>query len=74
MGGGEILVLLFVIVLLFGARRLPELAKGLGTAVREFKKSMHDEDGAGEFAASARDLRTPEDATPAKRSEPETKI
>ena len=36
------LIVLFVVVLLFGPRRLPELAKGMGEAVREFKKAVKD--------------------------------
>jgi sec-independent protein translocase protein TatA len=36
MGNSELFLLLFIVLLLFGARKLPELAKGMGTAVREF--------------------------------------
>ena len=38
--GGEILILLLIVLLLFGARRLPDLAKGLGQSLRVFKKEM----------------------------------
>ncbi len=38
----EILVILFVILLLFGAKRLPEIGRALGEGIREFKKSMKD--------------------------------
>ncbi|UCE17775.1 MAG: twin-arginine translocase TatA/TatE family subunit [Gemmatimonadota bacterium] len=38
-GPGEILIVLFVILLLFGAKRLPELARGMGKGIREFKKA-----------------------------------
>ena len=37
-GTPELLLIFFVILLLFGGQRLPELAKGLGKSVREFKK------------------------------------
>lgn len=37
MGSGEIMVILAVILLLFGGKKLPELAKGLGKGIREFK-------------------------------------
>ena len=37
LGGTEILLILLVILLLFGAKRIPELAKGLGKGIREFK-------------------------------------
>ena len=39
------LIVLFVVVLLFGPRRLPELAKGMGEAIREFKKALNPSDG-----------------------------
>jgi sec-independent protein translocase protein TatA len=35
------LIVLFVVVLMFGPRRLPELAKGMGEAIREFKKAVN---------------------------------
>ena len=37
-GGPELLIALVIILLLFGAKRIPELAKGLGSGVREFRK------------------------------------
>ncbi len=39
-GWTEILLILFIIMLLFGGKRLPELASGLGKAIREFKKAL----------------------------------
>jgi sec-independent protein translocase protein TatA len=40
LGGGEIIVLLAIVLILFGARKLPELAKGLGQGIREFKHAI----------------------------------
>ena len=37
-GGTEMIIALVIILLLFGAKRVPELAKGLGSGVREFRK------------------------------------
>lgn len=37
MGTGEIIIILIIILLLFGAKRIPELARGLGKGIREFK-------------------------------------
>ena len=39
-GGWEWIVIVFVILLLFGAKRLPELARGLGKGIREFKGAV----------------------------------
>lgn len=37
MGGSEIILILVVVLLMFGGKKLPELAKGLGRGIREFK-------------------------------------
>ena len=42
-GWGEILVLLFLILLLFGGKRLPELARSMGQAVNEFKRGLNSD-------------------------------
>jgi sec-independent protein translocase protein TatA len=39
LGGGEMVVILLVVLLLFGGERMPQLAKGLGKALREFRKA-----------------------------------
>ncbi len=41
-GGWEIVLILAVILILFGARKLPELAKGLGQGIKEFKKATRE--------------------------------
>jgi sec-independent protein translocase protein TatA len=41
--GWEILVLVLLVLLLFGAKKLPELARGLGQGIKEFKKSTKDD-------------------------------
>jgi len=38
-GGPELMFIMFIILLLFGANKLPELARGAGKAIREFKKA-----------------------------------
>jgi sec-independent protein translocase protein TatA len=42
-GFQELLIIFLIIALLFGAKKIPELAKGLGQAMREFKKGMRDD-------------------------------
>lgn len=42
LNGWEIVVILAVVLILFGAKRLPELARGLGQGIREFKKSSSE--------------------------------
>jgi len=41
-GGWEIVLILAVVLILFGAKKLPELAKGLGQGIKEFKKATHE--------------------------------
>lgn len=41
-GGWEIVLILAVVLILFGAKKLPELAKGLGQGIKEFKKATRD--------------------------------
>jgi sec-independent protein translocase protein TatA len=41
-GAQELLLILLVLLLLFGAKKIPEIAKGLGKSVSEFKKGMRD--------------------------------
>jgi sec-independent protein translocase protein TatA len=43
LGGTELIIALVIILLLFGAKRIPELAKGLGSGVREFRKGTRGE-------------------------------
>ncbi|MBN2326376.1 MAG: twin-arginine translocase TatA/TatE family subunit [Candidatus Omnitrophica bacterium] len=40
MGPWELLIILFIVLLIFGAKRLPEMGKSLGSGIREFKKSI----------------------------------
>lgn len=42
LGWGEIVLILVVVLLLFGAKKLPELARGLGQGIKEFKKATKE--------------------------------
>lgn len=41
-GAGEIILIALVVILLFGAKKIPELMKGLGKGVRSFKEGISD--------------------------------
>lgn len=40
----ELLIILTIVVLLFGAKKIPELAKGMGSGIRNFKKAMKEDE------------------------------
>ncbi len=44
LGGGELVLIVAVIVLLFGAKKIPGLARGIGQSIKEFKKASHGDD------------------------------
>lgn len=41
----ELLIILAIVVLLFGAKKIPDLAKGMGKGIKDFKKAIKDDDG-----------------------------
>jgi sec-independent protein translocase protein TatA len=47
LGWGELAVILAIVLLLVGARRLPELGRSLGQAIREFRESLRGPRGGG---------------------------
>lgn len=56
LGGSELLIVLFIMLLLFGGTRLPRLAKGLGQSIREFKKGVAAPEEAEGDAAKPRQI------------------
>jgi sec-independent protein translocase protein TatA len=59
LGFGELMVILVIVLVLFGARRVPEIGASIGKGIREFKKNISDMD---------REVREPiRDARPAER-------
>ena len=44
LGMQELIIILVIVIVLFGAKRLPELAGGIGKAIKNFKKSMSEPD------------------------------
>ncbi len=53
-GMGELIVILVIVLVLYGAKRLPEVAKGLGKSVRAFKEGMEE----GPSAEEKKDVST----------------
>ena len=41
-GGTEIIIILMLVLILFGAKKIPDLAQGLGKGIREFRKATKD--------------------------------
>jgi sec-independent protein translocase protein TatA len=53
LGAPELMIILLIVLLLFGANKVPQMMKGFGQGIREFKKGMNeDEKGKGETQAS----------------------
>jgi sec-independent protein translocase protein TatA len=55
--GIELLVIALVILLLFGGKKIPELAKGLGSGIKNFKKAVKDDDIADEVSEKIEDTK-----------------
>lgn len=68
LGGPDLIIILLIILVLFGAKKLPELAKGMGSAIKEFQKAKDDFNDelhtAGKTDAAKPDVRTPADTVP----------
>lgn len=65
-GGPELLIILVIILLLFGSKKLPELARGLGKSMKEFKKATQDVQHDFQEAMDAADPQKPLDNAPNK--------
>ena len=78
LGGPEILILVLVLVLLFGAKKLPDTARGLGRSLRIFKseiKAAQDEDGNSppqQIQAAPGDVNTTQPTVAPPATEPTT--
>jgi sec-independent protein translocase protein TatA len=75
LGFTEIMIILVVVLLLFGAKRLPEVGASIGKGIREFKRSLTDTQDAIMGNDDQRNLppRQPEDTTQTKSSSGEPK-
>jgi len=63
----ELLIILAIVVLLFGAKKIPDLAKGLGTGIKDFKKAIREDEKKEEIDADEKtvDAKPVEDTTKA---------
>jgi sec-independent protein translocase protein TatA len=52
-GGWELMIILVIVLILFGANRLPQLAKGMGESIRNFKTGMSEAEAEEEKKARA---------------------
>jgi sec-independent protein translocase protein TatA len=71
-GGPDVLIILLIVLILFGAKKLPDLARGLGQSVNEFRKAREDIDrelhDAGALSASSGSSQAEVGAAPRSRS------
>lgn len=76
-GGGQIILILIIVLIMFGAKKIPELAKGLGSGIKEFKKAtkeVTDEINNADTTSTPPPAKIPPANTTAQSSPPETKV
>jgi sec-independent protein translocase protein TatA len=74
LGPMELFIVLVIVLLLFGAKRVPEIGASIGKGIREFKKSINDVDRAiREPDAPPADRLPPPSADPSTRAEDESR-
>ncbi|HSB43655.1 MAG TPA: twin-arginine translocase TatA/TatE family subunit [Nitrospira sp.] len=66
LGFTELILILFIVLIIFGAGKLPQLGEGIGKAIKGFKKSVHEADAIeAEAEAAQQQTATPQQAIPA---------
>ena len=65
-GTTEMLVILAIVVLLFGAKRIPDLMRGFGEGIKSFKEGMRESPGTTPSSTPAPPVNTPPSATEKK--------
>jgi sec-independent protein translocase protein TatA len=73
LGFMEILLILVVVLLLFGAKRLPEIGSSFGKSIREFKRGLTDVDKSLRESESRQDRLSPGEASPIRQQEEEAR-
>lgn len=54
-GPWQVVLIILIVVLLFGGRKIPELMRGLGQGIKEFKKATKDEEGSDKKTDKSKD-------------------
>jgi len=67
LGFSELMVILFIVLLLFGPKKLPELARGLGKGLNEFKRAANDVKR--ELTIDENEIKSPEIKKPEVKSQ-----
>jgi sec-independent protein translocase protein TatA len=65
----ELLIVLAIVVLLFGAKKIPDLAKGMGRGIKDFKKAIKEDEEDTKEIASKDEEKKVETSTEEKKSE-----
>ena len=77
LGGPDLIIILLIVLVLFGAKKLPELARGMGSAIKEFQKAKdefsNELHSAGKTdATKTADVRPPDATVPRIENQPAT--
>ena len=73
LGGPDLIIILLIILVLFGAKKLPELARGMGSAIKEFQKAKDeftDELHSAKTDVAKTDVRAPASTVPQIENQP----
>lgn len=75
LGGPDLIIILLIILVLFGAKKLPELARGMGSAIKEFQKAKDEfsdelHNSGKTDASKTADVRTPAATVPRIENQP----
>jgi sec-independent protein translocase protein TatA len=73
-GMPEMLIILAIVVLLFGAKKIPDLAKGMGRGIKDFKKAIKDDDAEAKELAKADEAKVTPTTTTATNKVEEKKV
>jgi len=71
-GGWELVLIVVVIVLLFGGKKIPELAKGLGKGIKDFKSAMNEDDDKKDNTVATKDAKELEKKAETEQTEAKT--